>query len=278
MAEHPLYVAFVWHMHQPFYRDLRTGEIDMPWVRLHAAKDYLHMAEIVARHPDVHVTINMVPSLTDQLVAFVEGRESDLLFQLAEQESWKTEEKRYILELGYSISWGRVIRSHPRYAALLDRREEGLANPDAFTTADIRDLLAWFNLVWIDSGWLRRDEALVALLANPPEGRPGGRHFTQDDIRLIHARQREAAAAILPLYRQLAERGQIELAVSPYYHPILPLLIDIGNARRPSPGLPLPGLPYLAAEDAAAQLRMAIETHTRHFGRREKSPSREVRL
>ena len=256
---HPLYVAIVWHMHQPHYRDMRTGEIVLPWVRLHAAKDYLHMAELLADYPAVHLTINMVPSLTEQMLAWAEGREADRLVRLAEQEEWSTAEKRAILSLAYSISWDNVIRRYSRYAELLDRRPQALADPEAFSAADYRDLLAWFNLAWIDPNWLERDELLAGLIAK-------GRGFTAVDLRAIHAKQREIAGRVLPLYRQLAGRSQLEISTSPYYHPILPLLIDSAAARRPTPDLPLPTLLYAAAEDAAAQLQLAVAAHTAQFG------------
>lgn len=264
MAEHPLYVAFVWHMHQPYYRDLTTGEISLPWVRLHAAKDYLHMAEVLAAHPNVHVTINMVPSLTNQMLAWAGGQEMDRLAQLAQPvggvlPAWSVEDKRFILNLAYSISWDGIIRHYARYSELLDRRPAALADPDSFSTADYTDLLAWFNLAWIDPNQLERDAGLSALVTR-------GRGFTPADLAQIHAKQRALAAAVLPLYTQLAARGQLEISTTPYCHPILPLLVDMGSARRATPDLPLPGLPLTATDDAAAQLRMAISAHQEHFG------------
>ena len=80
---HPLYVAVVWHMHQPYYKDSRSGEYILPWVRLHAAKDYLHMAEVLAAHPGVHVTFNLAPSLVEQLEDYVSGRATDRIQTLA---------------------------------------------------------------------------------------------------------------------------------------------------------------------------------------------------
>ncbi|OQA47417.1 MAG: Glycosyl hydrolase family 57 [Chloroflexi bacterium ADurb.Bin325] len=259
---HPLYIAFVWHMHQPDYRDLRTGEIPMPWVRLHAAKDYLHMAEVLARYPAVHATINMAPSLTEQMLAWVEDADdahADDLWRLAEQETWSTADKRRIIDLCFSISWDRVIRSYPRYAQLLDRRPQALADPETFTDQDIRDLVAWFNLVWIDPGWRDRDPGLKRLVQQ-------GQGFTLADVRMIHAAQRRIAAGVAPLYRRLAAAGQLELSASPYFHPILPLLVDTDVAGRATPGLPLPEPPFCAPEDAAAQLQMAVASHTAHYG------------
>ncbi len=256
---HPLYVALVWHMHQPFYRDLRTGDIPLPWVRLHAAKDYLRMGEALAKHPQVHATINLVPSLTDQMLAWARGQEADLLARLGEKASWTREEKQSILNLAFSVSWDKVIRRHPRYAGLLERRPQALANPDVFSDADYRDLIGWFNLVWIAPNWQEQDARIVRLIAR-------GRDFTSEEIRTLHRVQREIASAVLPLYRQLAARGQLEIITSPYFHPILPLLLDVGSARRPSPDLPLPQLDFAAPEDAAAQLQMAVQAYETHFG------------
>ena len=255
----PLYVAIVWHMHQPYYKDLRTGDIPLPWVRLHAAKDYLHMAEVLAAHPQVHLTINMVPSLVEQMLDWAEGREMDILAQIAEMDTWNDDHRRFILSLCYSVCWDKIIRRYPRYVELLNRRPAALATPSAFTDADYRDLVTWFNLAWTDPNWLERDPALSALVAK-------GRDYTVDDVRTVHAKQREIAGRVLPLYRQLVRAGQLEVSVSPYFHPILPLLIDTDCARRPSPGLPLPEPAFRAPEDVAAQLAMAVESHIAHFG------------
>lgn len=257
---HPLYVAIVWHMHQPYYRDLRDGGIPLPWVRLHAAKDYLHMGEVLARHPGVHLTINMVPSLVEQMVEWAEGRAVDDLARVAEQETWSDADRRFILDLCFSVNWDNIIRRHARYAELLDHRPAALADLHAFSDADYRDLVAWFNLAWIDPGWRERDPLLSALVAQ-------GHGFTRQDVIAIHAKQREIAAGVLPLYRQLEAAGQLEVIASPYFHPILPLLSDTDSARRPSPDLPLPEPPFRASDDAAAQLALAVEAHTRHFGR-----------
>jgi alpha-amylase/alpha-mannosidase (GH57 family) len=259
MPEQPLYVALVWHMHQPYYRDMLTGQISMPWVRLHAAKDYLHMGQVLAAHPAMHLTINMVPSLTEQMLDWAAGTQTDVLAQLAEQDDWTLDEKRRILNLAFSVNWDNIVRRYARYAELLDRRPAALADPTTFSNADYRDLLAWFNLAWIDPNWLESDDVLRALVAK-------GRGFTRADLAVVHGKQRDIAAGVLPLYRRLAAGGQLEITASPYYHPILPLLIDTDAAQRPSPGLPLPNPPFTAQPDAAMQLQMAVEAHTAHFG------------
>ncbi len=177
------------------------------------------------------------------------------------RQSWSPADKRAILGLCFSISWDKIIRRYPRYAELLERRPQALANPNAFSDADYRDLLAWFNLAWIDPNWLARDAS---------SGRVDGQGHAASplaDLRTIHAIQREIAASVLPLYQQLAARGQLEICASPYFHPILPLLADTGmrTARQPRAAAAVPSV-RAHRKMSAAQLRLAVEAHTAHFG------------
>jgi len=70
-------VAFLWHMHQPTYRDPLDGTVILPWVRLHALKDYLGMVRILDETPTVHTTFNLVPVLVDQVEACARGEYDD---------------------------------------------------------------------------------------------------------------------------------------------------------------------------------------------------------
>jgi len=257
---YPLYVALVWHMHQPYYKDgHQTGEYVLPWVRLHAVKDYLHMAEVLAGHPGVHVTLNLVPSLLDQLVEYATGQARDRVQTLALKSTWTTDDKSYLLALCFSLNWERIVRRYPRYWQLLQRRQQAPDQALLFEDDDYRDLVAWFNLAWIDPNWLERDPLLRALVEK-------GQGFSRDEVQAILDRQREMIGQIVPLYRDLMARGQLELSVSPYYHPILPLVMDNRYARRASPGLPLPEVPFAHPEDASEQIRRALEAYRHHFG------------
>ena len=62
-----IYISFLWHMHQPFYKDLVTGEYKLPWTRLHALKDYFGMVRILEEFPKIHQTFNLVPSMMVQI-------------------------------------------------------------------------------------------------------------------------------------------------------------------------------------------------------------------
>ena len=257
----PLYVAFVWHMHQPLYRDALTGRCSLPWVRLHAIKDYLHMADLLARYPQVHATVNLVPSLVEQLNDYARGLCEDQGMALSRQATWSVQDRELLLNSFFSINWDRFVRPRPAYARLLALRDQALENPHYFSTAYYRDLVAWFNLSWIDPGTLAADPALRRLVRK-------GRRFSRRDVAAILAKQTEIIARIIPTYRRLQERGQVELTTSPYYHPILPLLLDSHAAREASPGLSLPGTLFAHPEDAREQVRRAVESHLANFGRR----------
>ncbi len=246
-------------MHQPYYKDGQTGEYILPWARLHAVKDYLHMAEVLADHPGVHLTFNLVPSLLDQLVEYASGQTVDRLLALSQQDSWSADERAYLLANCFSIHWDNVIRRYPRYWQLLQLRQQAPHQALLFDDHYYRDLVTWFNLAWIDPNRLERDPLLRALVEK-------GSGFTREDVQALLDRQRQIIGQILPLYRDLVARGQLELSVSPYYHPILPLVMDNRYARRASPGLPLPDAPFAHPEDASEQIRRALDTYRRLFG------------
>ncbi len=257
--KHPLYVAFVWHHHQPYYRQPGRDVYILPWVRVHAAKDYLHMADLLREHPKVRATFNFVPSLVEQLHAYATGQAEDPVTLLGRQEQWTEEEKRLILNLGFSINWQRIAFQYPRYRELIERRETALRDPDTFTRQDYLDLIAWFNLAWTHRRYIQADARLRALVEK-------GRDFTPDDIETITTVHRELCERVVPAYQELAARGQVELTCSPYHHPILPLLVNTDHARRATPDLAVPTPPFTAPEDAAAQIRDGVDAHRRTFG------------
>ena len=256
---HPLYVAFVWHMHQPYYKDFTSGEYVLPWARLHGSKEYVHMAEVLAQYPQVKATFNFVPCLVEQLLEYAHDQAVDRALAVSRQEAWSDDDKAYLLSFFFNVNWERVIRRYPRYSHLLDLRHQVRGDHRLLSQDFYRDLVAWFNLVWLDHVALENDAELHALIEK-------GQNFTREEVDLILRKQQDYLACVIPLYTHLRDRGQIELITSPYYHPILPLLIDTGAAQRASPGLPLPASFFRHAEDAIEQVRRAVEAHTARFG------------
>lgn len=256
----PLHVALVWHMHQPYYRQPGADIAVLPWSRLHATKDYLHMAQVVERFPGVHITFTLVPSLAEQLQDYAAGRLQDRLMVLARQPYFSPDDKRYLLNVCYSIQWDSIIRLHPPYAALLDRRHLALLNPDYFSEQTYRDLIVWFNLAWTDPNLLESDPLLSRLVSK-------GKDFSLGEAAALIERHLSIVGEVLATYRRLQDAGQLEIITVPYFHPILPLLIDSETARLPSPGVSLPNPPFRFPDDANAQIASAVSLHTQVMGR-----------
>ncbi len=252
-------------MHQPDYVDPATSRAELPWVRLHGARGYLDLATILDEYEAVHVTVNFVPSLLRQLDEVVRGG-ADRWLEVASmpERDWSVADRLFLLERHFSVHWERCVVPRPRYRELLDKR--GRETPAAqlagrlvgFSDEDLRDLTVLFHLSWIGFGARRGDADLAALERK-------GRNFDRADLALVVEKQRLACAAVLPLWRKLAARGQVELSSSPFYHPIGPLLVDSDHMARARPDLPRPQR-YAHPEDAALQITRGIEAHTRAFG------------
>ncbi|TAK33644.1 MAG: hypothetical protein EPO21_12290 [Chloroflexota bacterium] len=260
-VSHPLHVAIVWHQHQPFYKNSVTGEHILPWVRLHGTKDYLHMLEILRDFPRVHVTVNMVPCLLEQLLDYTDNGARDHALELsAKPASYLTDkDKKFLLDHFFSIDWDNVIRRYPRYWQLLQLRNVAQGDVGVFSPGYWRDLQAWFNLVWIDPNWLERDGDLHRLVEK-------GHDYSQDEVRLILSKQMTILGQVVPTARELQEAGQVEISTTPYYHPILPLLTDTDAAREAAPWTTLPPVRFAHPEDAAEQMRLAVDYYKSLFG------------
>jgi len=258
--------ALLWHMHQPQYR--LEGEIVcmQPWVRLHASRSYYDMVRVLAEFPSVRVTINIVPTLLDQIAAYNAGQ-SDLFRETARLPADALDEgqRRFLVDHFFSAQEERLVRPLPRYAELLDLRREARRRrgEDAawrdFGPADLRDLQALFDLAWFGFKAIE-DYAEIAAL------RQRGRGFTPEEVAAIHRVQDDIMTRLPGLYRDAAARGQAEISASPYAHPILPLVIDSASAREAMPGVALPPR-YRAPADARAQVAEGLEAIGGAMGR-----------
>jgi len=250
-------LLFLWHHHQPDYRSPRSGSALLPWVRLHAVKDYLDMALRLERHPGLRATFNFVPVLVDQLEHAAGG--SDVLFDaLARPVADLSAAERLEVSLRCAAPPPRLRERWPRYAALCRKAPRAVASGRPLDDRDIEALEAWFLVAWLDPMFHGEPEVREALGSSAG---PGAAHVAP--LLALHAR---LVADVLPAYRRLAERGQIELSASPYAHPILPLLVDTASARRARPDLHLPNPGLAAPEDAARQVARALARHALAFG------------
>ncbi|MBI4716130.1 MAG: glycoside hydrolase, partial [Nitrospirae bacterium] len=266
MKDRPLHIAFVWHMHQPYYKDVVTGKFILPWVRLHGIKDYYDMAAILEDYPAVHQTFNLVPSLMEQIQDYLRGVKDEYQEMTLKPAADLTPTERiFVLRNFFALNWDQMVFPHPRYRDLLEKRghdgsEKAMERAARrFSTQDLLDLQVWFNLSWFDPLFKDGDPLLRELIRK-------GTDFTEEEKTAVMEKQLEVLGMILPEYRKLAERGQIEVTASPYYHPILPLLCDTQIARVALPGLPLPKQRFRQPDDARTQIQKAVAFHKSVFG------------
>lgn len=275
----PLYVAIVWHQHQPRYlEDLETGEYAEPWVRMHAIKDYYDMVAVLEDYPDIHFTVNLTPVLLTQLADVVDGYDSGggtdryLRMTLRDAATLDLEDQIFLLTHFFSAHWDNMIHVWPRYRELKamkggDSRAELEAAAATFSEQDWRDLQAWFNLAWFDPDFQEGDVTLpdgtVATVKHLIEK---GRGYTEADKAEIIDAQMAIARNVVAIHRALMERGQLEVVTTPYYHPILPLVYDTDLAREAVPSVTLPEVRFSYPDDARRHVEKAVDYYTDLFG------------
>src|SRR5579872_7608961 len=252
-------------MHQPFYKNLVTGEYKLPWTRLHALKDYYGMVRILDDYPKIHQTFNLVPSMLVQIEEYAAGAAEDRFLQCALKpaEDLSADEQAFVLQYFFQANPPRLIYRYPRYGELYDAwlgAERDVARARRyFGTQALRDLQVWSQLAWFDEDCQRHDRAIAGLIQK-------GGNFSLDDQTLVAEKERELLRKVLPVYATAAARGQIEISATPYYHPILPLLCDSSIAAVSHPNVPLPTR-FAYPEDARRQLTTAREYVESRFQR-----------
>lgn len=263
-----LRVILLWHQHQPFYKDLVTGEYRLPWVRLHALKDYYGMVKLLDEFPQVHQNFNLVPSLMLQIQDYVAGTAQDPFLKVAAKPArdLTPNERQFALQYLFQANPQNLIGRYPRYRELWERFREHGNHPERaeryFQAQDFTDLQVLSQIAWFDEFFLEEKD-VAGLVAK-------GHHFSLDDQKFVIARERELLARVLPAHAEAAKKGSIEISATPFYHPILPLLCDTRTGAISTPGLPLPQNHFRHPEDAREQLRRALDYHEQTFGVRPK--------
>lgn len=265
-------LVFLWHMHQPDYRDYSSGEFVLPWTYLHATKDYSDMAYHLERHPKVHVVMNFVPILLDQLDDYVNqfstGQFRDPLLRLLGHEEGvelSAEHRQLVLDACFRSHHTKMVEPYPAYKRLSELfnrlQADGEVALSYLSDQYMADLLTWYHLAWCGES-VRREHALVARLLSKAEG------FNYNDRKQLLDLIGEVISGIIPRYRKLAESGQIEISATPHYHPLAPLLIDFASAKEAMPDAPMPQSPKYPGgkERVAAHIRKAKKSHAARFG------------
>ncbi len=261
-------------MHQPLYKDRLSGLYLLPWVRLHAIKDYLDMPLILKEYPKIRQTFNLVPSLIEQLedYAFHNAVDEQILLTEKDESDYTADDKVHILKESFHLNFERQVLRHRVYLDLYMRRQrllkhghthQSIAVSNEFSDQDYADMATWFNLAWFDPSWFDRLPELKKLLGQ-------SRNFNQKQRKRIIEIQRTIIRDTVSVYKQLQDEGKIEITTSPYYHPILPLLIDSSTARLSQPFVSLPQRMFLHRQDAEAQLQQGLKFAENKLGAKPK--------
>ena len=222
-----LSIAFYWHMHQPVYQLTPDGDYIMPWVRLHAVKDYLDMPLFVEKFKNLKLNFNIVPVLLDSLIDYGEKGLHDIHSRLTvtDIDDLTNDDKEFIINNFFDSNYHSMILPNEEYNRLYQKyQSNGENNINIFSKQEYSDLMALFNLVWFDPVYKKLFPRLQELIEK-------GKNYTlQDRIDIIEI-QRDIIRQIIPTYKRLAKSHKIEITTSPYYHPILPILLDINSAK-----------------------------------------------
>ncbi len=270
-------LVFLWHMHQPDYRDHHSGGDEgafvLPWVYLHALKDYTDMAAHLERHPRIHAVVNFVPVLLDQIEDYIDqfdtGNFRDPLLRVLATPDLKRlsdSERSFLLHACFLSNHTTMLAPFPHYQRLHDLYRylvrENVTALAYLSTAYFTDLITWYHLAWTGETERRREPILAELMSK-------GEAYTLADRQALLTLIGKTLRALIPRYRALAERGQIELSSTPQTHPLAPLLLDFGSAHETLPDAPLP---FTAAYPGGrsrvdAQIEDARASHARRFGK-----------
>ncbi len=222
-----LSIAFYWHMHQPVYQLSPEGDYLMPWVRLHAVKDYLDMVLILDKFNNIKLNFNIVPVLLDALIDYGENNLHDIHSRLTitDVDDLTDDDKEFIINNFFDANFHSMILPNEEYNKLYQKYQSGYENDiNIFTPQEYSDLMALFNLAWFDPIYKNMYPELKKLIKK-------GKNYTLDDRIKIIEIQRDIIRKIIPTYKKFIEKGKIEVTTSPYYHPILPILLDIKSIK-----------------------------------------------
>ena len=240
-AKTPLNLVLCWHMHQPWYRESEDGDYRLPWVYLHALKDYVDMAAHLEAHPRMRCVVNFTPVLLEQLDDYATQFKQHLdtgsrfcepllnLLAGVEAIPADSESRAEIVRACRRAHAPLMIDVHPRFHALFsmvmmpDGENVDEGRLDYMNEQFFLDLLSWYHLAWLGHS-LKQLPRVKGILESDGI-------FDETKRRKLLKIMCEAFDGLLERYRALAEAGQIELSMTPYGHPIVPLLIDLDAMR-----------------------------------------------
>ncbi len=275
MEKTKLKLILCWHMHQPEYRDLQTGAFNLPWTYLHVIKDYIDMAAHLEATPNARAVVNFAPILLEQIEEYAKQVSiylhdriaiSDPLLAALVDPSVPTdpEDRMKLVKDCLRANRERQVNRYPAYKKLVNMAEwleQNYDSVDYVNSQFITDILAWYHLAWMGETIKLTDNRIKHLIAK------GSNYTLHDRIEILHIIG-EQLSNVICRYKALAKRGQIELSVTPYAHPIMPLFLDLKSTHEAMPNAPLPDLTaYPGGEERVNwHLEKGVQTFKRFFG------------
>ncbi len=259
-----LNIAFIWHFHQPVYQENYNEDFLMPWVRLHTSKDYYDMLSRIEDFKNIKLNFNISPILVESVERYINGAHdvhSRLL--VSDVDALNNEDKNFILQHFFDANYANMILKRGYYASLYNKRySKDNISTDAFTNQEYADIMANFTLCWVDKRFIEIFPNLKYLMEKEE-------NYTLEDRREIFNIQLEIFKRLADLYRKYQKQNRIEISTNPFYHPILPLLLDIREDKYQYCEN-LPEKSKLMEEDAAEQVLKSLDTFEKFFGKRPK--------
>jgi len=239
-------LSFLWHMHQPDYRDAK-GIMRMPWVFLHAIKDYYDMPWMLSKFSSLKASFNITPPLIEQLRLYEKPLENDYFLNLwyKEPSELTPTQREWLIKTCKSSNYDMMVKKNPYYLELYHK--------ETLTDSEIIDIEILFMLAW-SGPYLRLHSGVIQELLNRD------RYTRKDKVELFNTLTK-FVAKILPFYSSLLKSKQISLSTTPYNHPILPLLVDMDNVKKANPNSTPPEDSISLYEDAKEQVARAIELY-----------------
>ncbi|MCX7099306.1 MAG: glycoside hydrolase family 57 protein [Methylococcales bacterium] len=274
-----LKLVLCWHMHQPEYRDLQTGEFKLPWTYLHVIKDYVDMVAHLEAEPTAKAVVNFAPILLEQIEEYANQVNAYLRNGSALTDPFLAalvaptipddpEDRLKLVKDCLRANRDRQINRYPAFKKLVEMTEwlEHHYGSLCYVNPQfIQDILVWYHLAWMGETVKLSDSRVQYLIDK-------GATYTFHDRREIIQIIGELLESVLRRYKVLARKGQIELSVTPYAHPIMPLLLDLQSTHEAMPDAPLPELASYpgGAESVRWHLDKGIQTFKRFFGAKPK--------
>jgi alpha-amylase/alpha-mannosidase (GH57 family) len=251
-------------MHQPYYKDDYSKSTLMPWVFLHATKDYYDIPWYLEEFPEIKATFNLVPSLISQIEEYISTEANDKFIELLKKEPYtlNNEERLFLEEYLFLANEHHMIKPLNRYYELLLKFRANNNTLTNFSDQELIETEVLFLLSWCGNH-LRENNVIVKNLLKQQSS------YSQNQkielIETLFSFLRE----IIPYYKKLMKKGQISISTTPFYHPILPLLLDRNSAIEAKPDVVLPTSQSADYKEyASLQVSSAVEYYEKHFGKR----------